>query len=81
MHETDLKLIGHAEEFVFGRKRTRISDTIAIRLGDAIVDYQTACRLARGPDASRSAYWSEEAEVRSWTLQRRLDIAAANSNR
>ncbi len=81
MHETDSKLIGHVEEFVFGRKRTKISDTVAQRLEDAMFDYQCACRLVRGPDASRSAYWSEEAEVRSWTLQRRLDIAAANSNR
>ncbi len=80
MHETDLKLIGHANEFVFGRKRTKISDLIAQRLADAVHDYQTACRLVRGPDASRSTHWSEEAEVRRLILKRQL-AAAANSRR
>ena len=80
MHETDLKLIGHATEFTLGRKRTRISEVIAQRLEEAILDYKTACQLARGPDASRSAYWSEEAEVRRMALKRQL-AAAANSRR
>ncbi len=65
MHETDTRLIASAKSYV-----TKLTQSRGERLRDAIEGYEIACRLARGADAGRSTYWSEEAAVRKNNLKR-----------
>lgn len=57
MHEIDLVLIMDAKKQIAASKKGRREALIW-----ALEKYQSACQLSRGPDITRSKYWSQIAK-------------------
>jgi len=74
IHEIDLDLI-HCVNRILGKLKKNNPDRII--LARTLEQYENACSLSRGPDQSRSMYWSNKAR-HYWNNLAKMELKLCN---